>query len=136
VFLGTREAFQATFKYSCARGVFEELMDKMEDVQLRVEAMMTEVEIRDDLFGNTRSDIQECLSKAEEYLRKLLHQYEQEYANRRDKKENELIQLSKDLVGFIAPRRSGSEVDAHYFVPASNVQVKLIKLIASKSPIA
>jgi hypothetical protein len=102
-------------------------MDSLEDIQLRTEAALREVDARPNLFGDSKEDLQKKLKGCEKYLRGLLRQYEGEYAERHAKSKETLILLSEPVREFI--RRPNSDSADKYFELSDNARGILLRLI-------
>jgi hypothetical protein len=122
--------FSELGKCKCERQRFEQLMAELEDVQLMAETLVREVDTRKDLFESAQSDLHNKLSNAEGYLRALLRQFEDKLVDRRGLAPTDPIELSPELVEFIARRQpSSSPSKTKYFERVRDAQRLLIQLI-------
>jgi hypothetical protein len=123
-------------EYGCEREQFERLMDQMEEVQLRAEALAAEVDSRHDLFG-TKQDKQklyDLLKGAERYLRELLRYYEDEYEERRALKTTDTVRLSSALTTFIGRGKNDDTVMKRYYIPMDEARKLVVALIEQTTP--
>jgi len=116
------------------RGAFEQLMDKLEDCQLRVENMSREVESQKDLFASEHAKLSGSLSKVENYLRKLLRDYENGYENRRKVDPRDLISVDRGLADFVARSKQSRKISTELFEPAEDVRKSALILIERTTP--
>jgi hypothetical protein len=118
-------------RWEIERERYEQLMDQLDDAQLRVEGMVRQVAAQSDLFGDAKKDLPSNLEKIEKYLRKPLDNYEDSYAERRVKDKNALIGLDEDLTEFVKSRgrRRDTLSTTEFFDPADNVRKLILDLI-------
>jgi hypothetical protein len=120
-------------QHACERRQFEELMRELEDVQLKAEGLREEVDIRQELFGASRSELKENLSGAEEYVATLLAQFENQFKARRDYAAADLMPLCAALAEFIqqAPPAEAS-IRKQYFNRIAAARHLLIKRLVDE----
>jgi hypothetical protein len=118
-------------RWEIERERYEQLMDQLDDAQLRAEGMVRQVAAQSDLFGDAKKDLSSNLKKIEKYLRKPLDNYEASYAERRVKDKNALIGLDEDLTEFVNSRgrRKDTLGTTEFFDPAENVRELILDLI-------
>jgi hypothetical protein len=127
--------------YYCEREVFERLMDQMEDMQLQIASLKDGVEAHQDLFGvgAEKCKLHAFLGTVDSYLRELLRGYENRYADRRELKATDLIQLGPALTAFIhslpAPiHRKDEPVEKGFFHPIHEARKLVVRLIERNVP--
>jgi hypothetical protein len=118
--------------YGCARVRFEQLMDQLEEAQLRTEALKEEVEARHDLFGSKdeKRKLKDLMNDAQDYLRGLLRYYEDNFSKRKNIIEADAVSLDKNLTDFIG-RTKGQEgqVVNKYYHPIGDARELVIKMM-------
>jgi hypothetical protein len=112
----------------CERRHFEEIMEALEDAQLQTESKASDIKLSTTLFSSEGNELDKKMRGIEEYLNTLLAQYQDNYFDRRENKDDQPIALSETLTDFVAPRR-GSRADCKYFTPAEEVQKTLFGLL-------
>lgn len=128
-----------TKTHSTTKRYFEALMDEMEDVQLRIEALAEEIDFRDDLFSDLRQkeDLVVHIRTTEKYLRGILRYYENNYANWRDISPDDAVDLSNDLGDFAGVKDNKQRVRNEFYEPARQARKIIIgrlKAVTQVSP--
>jgi hypothetical protein len=120
-----------THVWQIERVRYEKLMDELEDVQLKMERMFREVELREYLFSDRQTSLQKELKEIESYLNRLLDGYEKSYNDRRAVEEAALIDLDESLRVFVESKKrdEDSEGSKALFRPAERVRKLLVDLI-------
>ena len=91
------------------RGDYEQLMDELEDCQLKIESLRRQSQARKDLFGRDprSTKLMERLRCDKDRLRSILREYETGLSTRRNKRIDESILVSPALRAFIEKKKSG-----------------------------
>jgi hypothetical protein len=119
-----------TQPWQIERARYENLMDRLEDVQLKTERMVREITSRKYLFSDKQTDLIRESSNMENYLNNILKGYERSYAKRCAVAENGLINLDESLRVFVEsgqPMRT--KISKEYFKPAGRVRALIVDLI-------
>jgi hypothetical protein len=118
------------------RGKFEQLMDRLEDCQLRTESLRRDVKAQQELFGGEQKKLDAHLRTIGNHLRKILRYYEDGYGQRRQIEEKALMPIDDTVKEFIEHRSGDDEApsNANLFDPADELRGLVLKLIAERTP--
>jgi len=116
-------------RYCCERAIFEKLMDQIEETQLKMESLKEEVDARKELFGTERDELHGYLKDSEHYLRELLRQYEDGYAQRRALAGSDLIPLDDTVAEFIRPADDAKLETKEFFKLTRKIRGSVAKLM-------
>ena len=110
-------------------------MDRLEEMQLRTEALKAEVDARQDLFGTPpeKENLRELLKASEDYLPGLLRNYEDKYADRQMLAATDLFPIGSELTDFI--KRAGEEAAVmKYYDAIAAARKFVVRLIEQSTP--
>ena len=112
-------SYQDNGKLYIERRDYEQLMDELEDCQLKIESLRRQSEVRDDLFRgdqgsnslsnqlkSSEHDLRVILQSSEHDLRVILREYETSFSARRNMCTNEPMLISGPMLAFIEKKKS------------------------------
>jgi PAS domain-containing protein len=125
---------EGTEHHGCGREGFAKLMEQLEEIQLRAEALAAEVEAHEELFSREDKNKLELLIKTPaDYLRDLLRYYEEDKSRPAFGENHNMITLN-DALTIFAGINGEETINRNYYYPISEARRLIVALIEQKIP--